>query len=94
MIYLIAIFIPPLYFILKKKWLAFIGSMIAFFFAVIFAIMIVLLPLSFILWALCSVIAVWDLRKRLMHEHADVLATKMAEKMREAQTTPPMLIKK
>jgi hypothetical protein len=94
MIYLVAIFIPPLYFLLKKKWLALIGSMIAFFFAVIFAIMIALLPLSFILWGLCSVIAVWDLRKRLVHENAEILATKMAEKMREAQTTPPALVKK
>ena len=84
MIYLVAIFIPPLYFLIKKRWLALIGSLVAFFFAVIFAIMMILLPLSFILWALCSVVAVWDLRKRLVHESAEVLATKMAEKMRQA----------
>jgi hypothetical protein len=94
MIYLVAIFIPPLYFLLKKRWLALIGSLVAFFFAVIFAIMMILLPLSFILWGLCSVVAVWDLRKRVMHEHADVLATKMAEKMREVQSTPPVFPKK
>jgi len=94
MIYLVAIFIPPLYFLIKKKWLALIGSLVAFFFAVIFAIMMILLPISLILWAICSVVAVWDLRKRVMHEHADVLATKMAEKMREVQTTPPALPKK
>ena len=93
MIYLVAIFIPPLYFLIKKKWLAFVGSMVAFFFAVIFAIMMILLPISLILWAVCSVVAVWDLRKRVMHENADVLATKMAEKMREAQSTPPTLPK-
>ena len=89
MIYLVAIFIPPLYFLIKKKWLALLGSMVAFFFAVIFAIMMILLPISFILWGICSVVAVWDLRKRVMHEHADVLATKMAEKMRQPQTVPP-----
>jgi membrane protein implicated in regulation of membrane protease activity len=94
MIYLVAIFVPPLYFLINKKWLALIGSMVAFFFAVIFAIMMILLPLSLILWAICSVVAVWDLRKRVMHENADVLATKMAEKMREAQTTPPVMPKK
>jgi predicted membrane protein len=93
MIYLVAILIPPLYFLIKKKWLAFIGSMAAFFFAVIFAIMMILLPISFILWGLCSVVAVRDLRKRLVHEHAEVLATKMAEKMREVQSTPPALPK-
>ena len=93
MIYLVAIFIPPLYFLIKKKWLALIGSLVAFFFAVIFAIMMILIPLSLILWALCSFFAVWDLRKRMVHEQADILATKMAEKMREAQTTPPVLPK-
>jgi hypothetical protein len=85
MIYLVAIFIPPLYFLIKKKWLAFIGSIIAFFFAVIFAVMMILLPISFILWGLCSIVAVWDLRKRVMHEHAEVLATKIAEKMQPTQ---------
>jgi len=85
MMYLVAILIPPLYFLIKKKWLAFIGSMVAFFFAVIFAIMMILLPISFILWGLCSVVAVWDLRKRVMHENAEVLAAKIAEKMRPTQ---------
>jgi len=94
MIYLIALFIPPLYFLIKKKWLALIGSMVAFFFAVIFAIMMILLPISFILWGICSVVAVRDLRKRSMRENAEVLATKMAEKMREVQTTPPVMLKK
>jgi hypothetical protein len=83
MIYLVAIFVPPLYFLIKKRWLALIGSMIAFFFAVIFAIMMILLPISFILWGICSVVAVWDLRKRIMHENADVLASKIAEKMQQ-----------
>ena len=94
MIYLIALFIPPLYFLIKKKWLALIGSMVAFFFAVIFAIMMILLPISFILWGICSVVAVRDLRKRSMRENAEVLDTKMAEKMREVQTTPPVMLKK
>jgi len=94
MIYLVAIFIPPLYFLIKKKWLAFIGSMVALFFAVIFAIMMILLPISFILWGICAVVAVRDLRKRSMRENADILATKMAEKMREVQTTPPVMPKK
>ena len=94
MIYLTAIFIPPLYFLIQKKWLALIGSLVALFFALIFAVMMILLPLSFILWGICSVVAVWDLRKRVMHENADILATKMAEKMREVQTTPPVMPKK
>ena len=94
MIYLTAIFVPPLYFLIKRKWLALFASLVAFFFAVTFAIMIALLPLSFILWGICSVVAVWDLRKRVAHENAELLATKMAEKMRETQTTPPALPRK
>ena len=96
MIYLVALFVPPLYFLIKKRWLALVGSLVAFFFAVIFAIMMVLLPLSLILWGVCSVVAIWDLRKRVAHEHAEVLATKMAEKMRQAHPAaePPVLSKK
>lgn len=85
MIYLVAIFIPPLYFLIKKRWSALIGSLVAFFFAVIFAIMMVLLPLSFILWGVCSIVALWDLRKRVAHEHAEIIAVKFAEKMQPPQ---------
>jgi hypothetical protein len=68
----------------QEAGLALIGSLVAFFFAIIFAIMMVLLPLSFILWFICSIVAVWDLRKRVAHEQAEILSTKMAEKMRQA----------
>jgi hypothetical protein len=47
--------------------------------------MMILLPVSFILWGICSIVAVWDLRKRVMHENADVLATKIEEKMQPTQ---------
>lgn len=85
MIYLIALFIPPLYFLIKKRWFALIGSLVAFFFAVIFAIMMVLLPVSFILWGICSVVALWDLRRRVAHDNAEVLASKIADKMQPTQ---------
>lgn len=89
MIYLTAIFVPPLYFLIKKRWAGFIVSTGLFFLAMLFAIMF-LFPLTFILWFLCSIAAVWNLRNAKMHEHANLLATKMAEKMREAQTVPPV----
>lgn len=85
MIYLVAVFIPPLYFLIKKKWFAFCVSSFLLFLSVIFAIMIVLLPVSIILWILCAIVAVWDVRKRLMHEHAEMLSTKIAEKMQPTQ---------
>ena len=94
MIYLVAIFIPPLYFLIKERWLGFIVSSFLLVLSVLLAMTWILIPVSLILWALCSVVAVWDLRKRLVHENAEILATKMAEKMREAQTAPPVVSKK
>jgi hypothetical protein len=97
MIYLIALFVPPLYFIIKKKWLAFIVSSALFFLSIIFCMMVVLAPLALILWLLCSVCAVWDLRKRLVREHAAIFAEQVAEKMRpvirqqQSTPTPPSL---
>jgi membrane protein implicated in regulation of membrane protease activity len=93
MIYLVAVLIPPLYFLLKKKWLALVASVFLFFIALICAMTGILIFVSVILWALCSVVAVWDLRKRLVHENAEILATKMAEKIREAQIRPSVMKK-
>jgi hypothetical protein len=85
MIYIAAILLPPLYFLLKKKWAAFVISSFLFVLSLFFAMTVVLIPVSLILWGLCAVVAVWNLRKSLMHEHAEVLATKMAEKMQQMQ---------
>ncbi|HLX70116.1 MAG TPA: hypothetical protein VKV04_10870 [Verrucomicrobiae bacterium] len=84
MIYLVAIFIPPLYFLIKKKWLGFVVSSLLLVLSFFLAMTVVLLPVALILWALCSAVAVWNLRKQLVHESAEVLATKMADKMRQA----------
>ena len=93
MIYLVAIFIPPLYFLIKKRWLGFIISSCLFVLALLLAVTVVLIPVSVILWILCSIVAVWNLRKAVMHEHAEVLATKMAEKMWQAHPAaePPRI---
>lgn len=88
MMYLVAIFIPPLYFLMKKKWLGFFGSSFLLVLSLFLAMTIVLLPVALILWGLCAVVAIWDLRKQLMHEHATIIAEKLAEKMRE-QANPP-----
>ena len=87
MMYLIAILVPPLYFLIKKKWLAFLVTGFLMFFSVF---MFILIP---ILWPVCAICAVWDLRKQLMHEHATIIAekmaTKMAETMRQQQQSVP-----
>jgi hypothetical protein len=53
--------------------------------------MVVLIPVALILWAFSSVVAVWDALKALMHEHATIIAEKMASKMAETmrQQQPP-----
>lgn len=84
MIYLVAIFIPPLYFLIKKRWLGFIVSCCLLVLSFFLAMTVIMLPVALILWALCSAVAVWNLRKQFVHESAEVLATKMAEKMRQA----------
>lgn len=78
MTYLIAVFVPPLYFLINKKWVAFLVTSFLFFLSIIFFMMVVLAPLALILWLCCSVCAVWDVRKALMHEHATIIAEKMA----------------
>ena|SRR5689334_14015001 len=92
MSYLLAVFLPPLYFLTKKKWVAFIVTSFLLLLSLMFYIMVVLAPVGFILWALSAGFAVWDVRSSMMHEAADMLADKMATKMAEAmrqQQQPP-----
>ena len=92
MTYLVAVFIPPLYFLMKKKWVAFVVSSLLLVLSLFLAMTVVLIPVSLILWGLCAVLAIWDLRKALMHEHATIIAEKMASKMAETmrqQSAPP-----
>ncbi len=89
MMYLIAIFFPPLYFMMKKKWLAFGVTAFLAILSFFFFMMVVFAPVAFILWALSSICAVWDLRKQVMHEHANSFAQKMADAMRQQQSPPP-----
>ncbi|MCL5745818.1 MAG: hypothetical protein M1541_18155 [Acidobacteria bacterium] len=86
--YLLAVLIPPLYFLMKKKWVGFIVSSFLLVLSVFLFMTVVLIPGALIAWALCSVVAVWDLRKQLMNEHATMIAEKMAEKMQQ-QARPP-----
>jgi uncharacterized paraquat-inducible protein A len=54
----IAIFCPPLYFLLQKKWGMFVLTSGMAFLALIFAMMVVLLPGTFILWIIALIMAV------------------------------------
>jgi uncharacterized membrane protein len=83
MTYLVAVFIPPLYFLIKRKWVALVVSSFLLVLSLFLAMTVVLIPVSLILWGLCAVVGVYDLRKALMHEHATIIAEKMASKMAE-----------
>lgn len=86
--YLVAVLIPPLYFLMKKKWLGFFVSSFLLVVSFFLFMTVVLIPGALILWGLCSVVAVWDLRKQLMNEHATVIAEKMAENMHQQSSSP------
>jgi hypothetical protein len=87
MIYLLAIFISPVYFIVKKRWGAFLLNSIFYGTALLLLLSIVGALFAFFPWMIAAIHAVWDLRKQLMEEQATIIAQKMAGVMR--QTSPP-----
>ena len=89
MIYLVAIFIPPLYFLLRGKWLGFIVNSIFYGIALLCAVSIVGLVIAPFPWFVASVHAVWHIRKELVIENAEIMATKMAAAFREQNVSPP-----
>lgn len=78
MIYLVAIFLPPIYFFTKNRIFAGIFTSLLFVASIIFYIMVVLAPVGIAFWFLSAIVAVWDLRKRLMREQAKMIAQEMA----------------
>jgi len=75
----------PLYFVIRKKWGAFLINGFFYLWSI---------PLLFfagfgaIIWALCVGHAGWHLRKELMDEQAQMIATRMVEKMGPANFQP------
>lgn len=86
MIYLIAIFIPPLYFFIKGRWVAGIIHSMIYLLALILFFSIIGAVVGFPLYIISAVCAVWDLRKHMMEEHATLMAKKMAEAMRASSS--------
>ena len=79
--YLVAVFLPPLYFLMKKRMVAFAVHFALFLAAILCLLTLVLAVVAFPLWLISSTCAVWDLRKQLMEEHATTIARKLAETM-------------
>lgn len=78
--YLLAIFIPPLYLLIRKRWIAAIVNGTFY---------LLSLPLLFVfgvgifLWFFCALQVVWDLRATIREREMQRQAHLMAEKMRE-----------
>lgn len=82
MMYLIVIFISPLYFLLRQKWGGFILNLILYTLAVIGLVTIIFFWLGIIFWGLAVGHAGWSIRQEMMEKHADMVASKMSEKMK------------
>ena len=88
--YLIAVFIPPVYFLMKKRWLPAIVTSVLCFVSFFMFMTVVMAPIGFILWFGSSIVAVWDLRKQLMREHARMIAEEIAGTQRRCERPPEL----
>ena len=86
MMYLVAVFLSPLYFLIKGKWLGFIINSIFYGIAVALLLTLILSFLAPIPWLIAAVHAMMAYRKQLVEEDATVMARKMAEAMRQPPT--------
>lgn len=87
--YLTAIFLSPLYFMIKGKWGAFFLNSIFYAIAVVLLCTIVLAFLAPIPWFIAAIHAIMDYRKQLVEEAATIMANKMAAAMRQPQQPNP-----
>jgi hypothetical protein len=83
MMYLCIIFVPPLYFAARRKWGGFFINACLYGMACLFLLTFVLAIVGVIFWALAFGHAMFSYRREMMATHADLIATKMAEKLRE-----------
>lgn len=75
--YLIGITFPPLYFLLKKAWVA-LGVTTTLFIIGLAFWWTIIIPI--VLYVPCAIVAVVDAQKRLMREHAADIANQLAQK--------------
>lgn len=80
--YLAIIFIPPAYFIARKKWGGFILNSILYGIACLCVLTFVGIVVAPFFWALAVGHAGFNYRKELISVQADLIASKMAEKIK------------
>lgn len=76
--YLVAFFISPLYFLIRKQWGRFVINLTLYLLALL---TILFFGIGLIFWGLGVAHAFFHLRKELMMEHATMIATQMAKQM-------------
>ncbi len=87
MMLFVVLFVPPLYFLMRGKIGAWLFNSFLYGLACLFLITIIFFWVAPLFWILSVAHAFWHLRKEMttaaIQEHAEVLATKMAEKMKQ-----------
>lgn len=68
MIYLLAILLPPVYFLVKRRWAAFVLTFALMLASIFFLFAIWLAPLVILFWLLAAAIAVWDVRRKVVKQ--------------------------
>ena len=68
MIYLLAILLPPIYFLVKRRWGAFVLTFAMLLASLFFLFMVWLAPLIVILWLLSAGLAVWDIQRKVVKQ--------------------------
>lgn len=81
MMYLCIIFVSPVYFITRQEWRGFVLNSILYGLACLCILSMIGVLVAPFFWALSVGHAGFTYRKELMAEHADMVATKMAEKL-------------
>jgi len=81
--FLCILFIPPIYFIARKRWGGFILNSILYGIACLCILSMIGIWIAPVFWILAVGHASFTYRKEMAVKHVELLATKMAEKMQQ-----------
>ena len=84
MTFICILFISPLYFMTRGKWGGFFLNAIFYGMAILCVLSMIGIMIAPIFWFLAIGHASFVHRKEMMEKHADLVASKMAEKMKAA----------
>ena len=86
MTYLCILFVSPLYFLTRKQWSGFVLNSILYGMACLCVLTVVGIVAAPFFWILAVGHAGFSYRKEMMAEQADMIATKMAEKLQQSKS--------